>query len=229
MAESLIQRMGVPMKTIICISILFLASPWFDAIVLGQSQEQPDSFWDQVGQLVDPSDLLTQSYGFAKTGAFEAADTSHSNMFAADSFQLFRGFQIGGDLFDSFIDDNSYMRFNPGFTLCCCEAPVWLIFESHLGFGVSQLQTEIESNGLSPGLTMWVESWNEKNYQYEFIGTATESLYFDSVKTFEGIAADHVDQDGMVRCRVGWTRTGLTINYPWEVRLDRMNWRAEIR
>ena len=49
----------------------------------------------------------------------------------------------------------------------------------------------------------------------------------DAVVTVDlsfGISDYAAAETGAVRTRVGWRKTGLLINYPWEVRLDQIVW-----
>ncbi len=151
-----------------------------------------------------------------------------SGFVTADSVQIFRGRHIGGTFADTLSSDNSRMKFNPGFILNSQERPVWLIFGTNVGTNTSSIEAIFESQGGTPGLTCVIEFGNAKNYiLWDTVGRLDESYNIDTVHTFPGIVADHISSTGEVRCRIGWFKTGFTLNYPWEIRLDQFGWNVE--
>ncbi len=151
-----------------------------------------------------------------------------ANIVIADQYNIYRGLQISGDLADSFESDDSYLKFNPGFTVNSSEAPVWLIFDGTLpSDNPASLEIVMESNVGTPGLTHTLEAWNWTSMAYDVFDVSPASFNEDIVVTLnlkDGIS-DYVESGtGVVRTRVGWRKTGFTINYPWEVRLDQLVW-----
>lgn len=145
----------------------------------------------------------------------------------ASAFTVFRGLQLTGTLEDSFDSDDSFLSFNPGFTISSTEAPVWLIFEGTLASAPSSLSIVYESNAGTPGLTATTEAFNYTTNGFDVVDEREESFNADSVATIDissGIA-DYVDPTGNTQSRIGWRRTGFTINFPWEVRLDQAVWK----
>ena len=148
-----------------------------------------------------------------------------------DLLAVFRGFQIGGTLEDVFESDDSWMLFNPGFTINSIEAPVWLIFDGTLpNDHPGSLLVVMESQAGTPGLTATLEAWNWTLAAYDVIDVSSASFNNDTIVDVDlssGIS-DYVESStAAVRTRVGWRKTGLTINFPWEVRLDQMVWIVE--
>ena len=148
-----------------------------------------------------------------------------------DSFDLFRGILVSGDLADLQESDDAKAIFNPGFTLSSVEAPVWLVFNGSVslsdavGFRILK-----ESNAGTPGLTATIEAWNWVSGVYDVVNVADETFALDAITTIN--LDSGIDQyievgTGSVRTRVGWRRTGFTINFPWEIRLDQVAWIAE--
>ena len=117
--------------------------------------------------------------------------------------------------------DDIYLRLNPGFILNNLEAPVWVEF---FGTANGATSVEIESQAGTPGLTYTVEAWNWNTNAYEAIGSQAEQFNTDQIASFP-MVPEHVDTDSSVRSRVGWRKTGFTINFPWEVRIDHVNWK----
>ncbi len=151
-----------------------------------------------------------------------------STVIVPDALTVFRGIQIGGMLEDVFESDDSRMLFNPGFVINSGEAPVWLIFDATLPSDhPGSLEIVVESQVGTPGLTGTLESWNWTLAAYDVVDNFESGFNSDVVVAIDlgpGIS-DYVQAGtGAVRSRVGWRKTGFTINYPWEVRLDQMVW-----
>ena len=130
-------------------------------------------------------------------------------------FTQFRGLAVGAPATSDFAGpDGVVASYNPGFTISNTEAPVWLIFDyaAAAAGGV-----DVTSFAGTPGLTMTVEYSIDGGANYVEIGTAGESFNTASTETFSlgGVSTDKI--------RVGWRRTGFTINFPWEVNIDAVN------
>ena len=85
----------------------------------------------------------------------------------------------------------------------------------------------MESNVGTPGLTHTLEAWNWNSAAYDVVDVSVASFNSDETITIDlssGITDYAQSQTGAVRSRVGWRKTGLTINFPWEVRLDQLVW-----
>ncbi len=145
-----------------------------------------------------------------------------------DSLTVYRGIQIGGTLEDVFESDDSRIRFNPGFTINSAEAPVWLIFNGTLPTdSPDSLKIFLESQAGTPGLTHTLEAWNWTSLAYDVVDVSEASFNIDSivVADLSSAISDYAQPAvGSVRTRVGWRKTGFTLNYPWEVRVDQMVW-----
>ena len=153
----------------------------------------------------------------------DAVDVVHANQYT-----VYRGLQIGGDLSDSFDSDDSYLKFNPGFVINSAEAPVWLIFDGTLpSDSPASLEILMESTAGTPGLTHTLEAWNWTSAAYDVIDVSAASFNNDVVVTvnLSSQISDYAQAGtGAVRTRLGWRKTGLVINFPWEVRLDQLVW-----
>lgn len=146
----------------------------------------------------------------------------------ASAFDVFRGNQLTGTLADSFDSDDSFLSFNPGFTISNVEAPVWLIFDGSIADTPSSLDIVVESNAGTPGLTITTEAFDFVANDYDVVDERNESFDTDTTATINITAGigNFVDTNGNVRTRIGWRRTGFTINFPWEVRLDQAVWKS---
>ena len=154
-----------------------------------------------------------------------------STMAVPDGLAVFRGILVGGGLEDVVESDNSRLVLHPGFTINSSEAPVWLILDGQLvADSPLELAISVESRAGTPGLTCTVEAWDWTQSQYDVIGDFGESFNIDSIETMSlGSSSANYAEDGTgsVRSRVGWRKTGFTINFPWQVSLDHVVWTAE--
>ena len=141
-------------------------------------------------------------------------------------FNLIRGILISGTLENVFSSDDMRMRFNPGFTLNSSEAPVWIIFDANLSTdSPNSLSLQIEAQAGTPGLTATTEAWNWNTSTFDVVDVSATSFNTDTVITPALTPGDHVQSGtAAVHSRLGWRKTGFTINYPWETRLDQFVW-----
>ncbi len=144
----------------------------------------------------------------------------------ASSYTQFRGVYVSGDLGSTAESDDEYLIYNPGFTINSSEAPVWLIFDGNLSV-CDSLQLTAESQAGTPGLTATLEAWNWNTSSYDVVDISPTQFNTDEVVTVDltGAIENYVASGTMaVRTRIGWRKTGFTINYPWVIRLDQIGW-----
>ncbi len=134
------------------------------------------------------------------------------------SFTVFRGIQLSGDL-GSFTDaDGNVATFNPGFTINNTEAPVWLVFDAN---APNATEISVTSTAGTPGITVSAECFNWTTGMYVHVGTPEDETFNSQTKhTFGPIDAACIDGSGNVRWRIGWRKTGFTINFPWLISVD---------
>ena len=122
------------------------------------------------------------------------------------------------------------MVFNPGFVVSPSEAPVWLIVDSISPvISTDTLELILESQAGTPGLTATLEAWNWNDSVYEVVDVSPASFASDvvvSVDLTAGLSNYVQAGTGAIRSRVGWRKTGFTIKFPWEVRIDQLIWTA---
>ena len=137
-----------------------------------------------------------------------------------NDFDVFRGNIVAGGVSELIHSDDEYLRVIPGFTANSAEAPVWLEF---FGSSVDPTFVYIESNAGTPNLTYTVESWNWNTNIYDKLGTQVEQYNTDQVASF-ALTNEHIDNNGKVRSRIGWRKTGFVLNFPWQVNIDQVVW-----
>ncbi len=94
----------------------------------------------------------------------------------------------------------------------------------------SSLNLVVEASAGTPGLTATTEAFNWNTGVYDVVDVSTASFPSDAVVNINlssGIGNFVQQGSGAVRTRIGWRKTGFTINYPWEVRLDQMVWTVQ--
>ena len=140
--------------------------------------------------------------------------------FPATGLTRFRGQSIEGDLPETQSSDDAYARYIPGFTLNGVENPVWLIFDGEVPVG--QYDLTVEAQAGTPGLSRRVELWDYNSNSWELVSSEEESFNVDSISAHPLEPQNFEGED--VRARIGWRQSGFIINFPWEIRVDRVAW-----
>lgn len=155
-------------------------------------------------------------------------DPSPIDFFDPSVLSVFRGILLEGDLTAVTGSDDVYLKLNPGFTLNNTEAPVWLILEGSIINDVPlNFEIVVESSVGTPGLTKTIEMYNWDSGQFVVVNSRSGSFNTDEVVNLDltDQALEFVSpQTADVRARIGWRRTGFTINFPWLVCVDQVNW-----
>ena len=144
--------------------------------------------------------------------------------FVPDSFDAFRGFHLSGDLDDVLESDDSDLCYNPGITILPSEAPVTLDFiGTSPDLSPARLKVTVESSANTVGLELTFSFWNFNTTSWDIVGTATQTNGVDTVRTFSGTPADHVEAGtGEVRTRYE-VREGIVL-LPWTDCVDHVFW-----
>ncbi len=152
-----------------------------------------------------------------------------SNTVFPDRLNIYRGVLIDGQQEDVNESDDQYAKFQPGFTLNSSEAPVWLIFDGTLPMdSPPELEIKLEASVNTPNINQRIEAFNWTSGQYDVVGTGSASFNSDSTVIVDlgSSVQDYVqDNTGRTKVRVGWKTSGVTILYPWTVRVDQLGWR----
>ncbi len=118
------------------------------------------------------------------------------------------------------------MCYNPGIVLGPTEAPVTLDFLGTLpNDSPTSLDVTIESSANTVGLELTVSFWNFNTNSWDVVGTDTQSLNADTVRTFAGNPADHVEPGtGEVRTRYEVRVVSFIFIFPWLDCVDHVFW-----
>jgi len=153
-------------------------------------------------------------------------DACPADVTTPDDFNAFRGFLDSGTLADVLESDDSDLCHDLGITIFPTEAPITLDF-----FGTvpnnspSTLDVTIESAANTPGLGLTILFWNFNTASWDVVGTAAQGFNTDTVRTFAGTPADHVEVGtGAVRTRYEVRQAGIIFQFPWTDCIDHVYW-----
>ncbi len=143
-----------------------------------------------------------------------------------DDFIAFRGFYNSGDLNSLLESDDDKLCYEPGIVLNPAEAPVTLDFFGTLpNDSPASLDVTIESSANTVGLELTISFWNYNTNSWDVVGTDTQSLNADTVRTFPGNPADHVEAGtGEVRTRYEVRVVSFIFVFPWLDCVDHVFW-----
>ena len=141
-------------------------------------------------------------------------------------FNAFRGFLLSGTLADVLESDDSDLCYEPGIVLNPTEAPITLDFFGTLpDDSPASLDVTIESSANTVGLELTISFWNYNTNTWDVVGTDTQSLNADAVRTFSGTPADHVEPGtGEVRTRYEVRVVSFIFVFPWLDCVDHVFW-----
>ena len=149
---------------------------------------------------------------------------------APNSFTVFRGLQIAGELADVHQSDDSYLKFNPGITLSSTEPPVWILFDGIVGTGnPEKFSLRLEARANTVGLEQTIQAFNWSTSAFETVDASTATLQ-DSVFEVDvtGNLSSYVQPGtGAARMRTGWISVGPLSLFPWTICIDQIAWSIE--
>ncbi len=182
-------------------------------------QANPNGFWDYPNgfqQIDPPVNLAYRVLGDGEKGG----------TIGPDDFNAFRGFLNSGVLEDVLLSDDVDLCHDLGITIFPSEAPITLDFFGTLPTdSPATLSVTIESSANTPGLELTILMWNYNTNSWESIGTASQGFNVDTVRTFNGVPADHVEAGtGAVRTRYEVRQTGIIFAFPWTDCIDQLFW-----
>jgi hypothetical protein len=148
------------------------------------------------------------------------------------AYQWMRGSAVSGGLASLGADDGNYLVAKAGFTLSPSEPPAQLVVESVAPAGQALgLGFEVVAKANTPGLSQRVELFDFSTGQYVPMGTqgATMADSTQSVSVPSGPGNFVQPGTGLVRAKVVWYRSGLTLLWPWSVSVDHAQWKVRVR
>ncbi len=169
---------------------------------------------------------LDDANGFGSGSAYLFDAAAESITTPPDEFKTFRGFLASGGLDDLLDSDDNDLCHNPGITIFPLEAPVTLDFLGTLpNDSPASLDVTIESSANTVGLELAISFWNYNTNSWDVVGTDTQTNNVDTVRTFAGIPADHVEAGtGEVRTRYEVRVVSFIFLFPWLDCVDHVFW-----
>ncbi len=148
------------------------------------------------------------------------------NITPPDEFNAFRGFLDSGTLADVLASDDIDLCHDLGITIFPSEAPITLDFFGTLpNDSPGSLDVTFESSANTPGLELTISFWNYNTNSWDEVGTASQGFNVDTVRTFNGVPADHVEAGtGAVRTRYEVRQVGIIFQFPWTDCIDQLFW-----
>ena len=181
----------------------------------------PDGIYDETE--VDTFDDTFPGANFLLVIEIGSGQTLSLN---SSSFQWIRGFHQSGNLGSLWFDDGIYNVARAGLTLFAGEPPAQLVVETFVPSAtINSLRFDLTAKVNTPGLTQRVEAYNYAAGQWvvlkEVPATTTDSL----VISVAANPSNYVDPvNFVIRMKVSWYQTGLTLVWPWTVSVDRVHW-----
>jgi hypothetical protein len=197
---------------------------------IGASQDQfvfdfpADGIYDETEW-----DQFDANEGGAGAGSFllkvqvGSGNTTTVNPF---TFNWFRGVLLSGSIGSLWFSDNTYNVARSGLVLFPGEAPAQLIVESFSPtFTPAGIRVDAEARANTPGLTMTIDMWNFVTSSWQTTGSAPVGTTDSLLQGFTPTPVQCVQAGtGIVRAKLSFRRTGLTLVYPWTVSVDQLNW-----
>ncbi len=172
------------------------------------------------------TDLVTGNRDSSNMSVMITRTCTPGAITAPDGFIAFRGFLASGTLADVLESDDNDLCYEPGIVLNPTEAPVTLDFSGTLpNDSPSTLDVTIESSANTVGLEITFSFWNFNTNMWDVVGTAGQSLNTDTVRTFAGNPADHVEPGtGEVMTRYEVRVVSFIFIFPWTDCVDHVFW-----
>lgn len=201
----------------------YLGTKWGTYFGIATDAADDETFWGTA--------MTVSATGWWQTHIipFHVTQTAAS---VPSSFLWLRGTAVSGGLGSLAADDGDYLVARAGFTLSPTEPPAQLVVESVAPAGqVMGLGLELVAKANTPGLSQRVELFNFATGQYVPYGAvaATLSDSTQSVSVGSGFANYVQPGTGLLRAKVLWYRTGLTLLWPWSVSVDQAQWKVRVR
>ena len=152
----------------------------------------------------------------------------HETRNLVESYAIFRGFHVSGDVAETWTSDNTYLVMRPGITLNQTEPPVDLLFESTaLKDTPSEFRFTLEAHVSIAGISQRIEL-------FDFVASSWVQVDFRMATTTDSVVAIDVPTNperfvqsgtGVTRVRVSFKEAGPIIQYPWFARINFLGWR----
>lgn len=195
---------------------------------IGQSEDlfwydvPPDGIYDET----EPDNFGSEAPG-AGTFKFEVeVGSGNTQTMSPFAFSWFRGQPLAGSLGNLWFDDQTYCVARAGVVLVPTEAPAQLIVETFSPtFNPAGLRFDAQAKVNTPGLAMRIDMFNFQTNQYVNVWTNSAGTADTTGVGFAANPPQFVQPGtGIMRSRVSFFRTGVTLIFPWAVSVDMVRW-----
>jgi hypothetical protein len=142
------------------------------------------------------------------------------------SYQWFRGNYQSGNIGSLWFNDANYNVAKAGLVLFPSEPPAQLIAETFSPtFTPVGLRLDVDAKVNTPGLNMRIEMFNFSTNQYVQLWSGPVGTTDQYQIAFASTPAQFVQPGtAVMRAKVSFYRTGLTLVWPWTASVDLINW-----
>lgn len=141
-------------------------------------------------------------------------------------FNWIRGTFLSGNVGSLWFDDSNYNVARAGFTLFPGEPPAQVVVESlSPTANPAAMRFDVDAKASTPGLSMKVELFNFVTNQYVQVVAGPVGTADTALIGFSATPAQCVQPGtNTIRAKVSFYRTGITLQWPWTVSVDRTAW-----
>jgi hypothetical protein len=145
---------------------------------------------------------------------------------APSSFTMARGQVFSGNVGSLGSSDDNRLVLRPFIVLSQAERPIQMTVDgtttvTHPG----KIVVSVESHANITNLRQWIDAWNYSTNAWDQLDTRILTTTDTTVQvSITQNAANYVSSTGGVRLRLSYMPEGLVLFYPWEARIDWVNW-----
>lgn len=145
---------------------------------------------------------------------------------APSSLTLARGQVFSGNVGSLASSDDNRLVLRPFIVLNQAERPIQAIIEGNTTvMNPRKIVVSVESHANITNLRQWIEAWNFATNAWDELDMRTLTTTDATVQvSITQNAQNYVSGTGTVRLRLSYMPVGLVLFYPWEARIDWVNW-----
>ena len=151
--------------------------------------------------------------------------------FVPESFQIFRGLLLSGNLQSLAASDDDRLVVRPWIVINSSVPPVQVIVEATAPVSATtELRFKLEASTDIFGIRQWIELFNFTTGMYEEVDVRMATTSDSAIElTFLAGASRFIDPGTRkMRARLKWKEAGPIISYPWQARIDQIVWTVRV-
>ncbi len=145
---------------------------------------------------------------------------------APSSFSLARGQVFSGNVGSLASSDDNRLVLRPFIVLNQAERPIQLIVNGSTTVAQPrEIVVSVESHANITNLRQWIEAWNYSTSAWDQLDTRVLTTTDNTVQvSITQNAQNYRSGTGALQLRISYMPEGLVLFYPWEARIDWVNW-----